>query len=70
MPIHLLMTVAMARRFPQVCAAACLSTPAAQQRTSAAFRLLGALRYDVLRPLGADAQPKLSAQSECVVVLT
>ncbi|PRW45353.1 hypothetical protein C2E21_6101 [Chlorella sorokiniana] len=69
-PIHLLMTVNMARRFPTVCAAACLSTPAAQQRTSAAFRLLGALRYDMVRPLGSEAQPKLSAQSECIVVLT
>lgn len=69
-PVHLLMTVAMARRFPQVCAAACLSTPAAQRRTSAAFRLLGALRYDMLRALGGDAQPKLSPQSECAVALT
>lgn len=64
------MTVQMARKFPQVCAAACLSSPAAQRHTSAAFRLLGTLRYDMLRVLGSDAQPKLSPQSECAVVLT
>ena len=69
-PIHLVMTATMARRFPEVCAAACLSMPAAQRRTNAAFRVLGALRFDMLRALGGGAQPKLSPQGECAVVLT
>ena len=70
MPLHLLMTFQLAPRFEEVCAAACLSTPGAQRRTKAAFRLLGALRYDMACMLGAAAPPELPPRSQCAVVLT
>lgn len=61
------MAAALIPRFPECCATPALASPAAQQLSQRAYRLLGTLRFSLLLP---DSLPRLDPAGECAVLMT
>lgn len=61
------MAAALIPRFPECCTTAALASPAAQQLSSRAYRMLGMLRVSLLLP---ETLPNLPPAGECAVLMT
>lgn len=61
------MAAALIPRFPECCTTAALASPAAQQLSRQAYRMLGTLRFSLLLP---SSLPNLPPAGECAVLMT